>query len=49
MDETTKVLETSISKEKISKLIRNHVYGSMGMGLIPIPALFKNYTVSVQA
>ena len=37
MDETTKVLETSISKEKISKLIRNHVYGSMGVGLIPIP------------
>jgi len=37
MEETTKVLETSVSKEQISKLIRNHVYGSMGVGLIPIP------------
>jgi uncharacterized protein (DUF697 family) len=37
MEETTKAVETEISKEQISKLIRNHVYGSMGVGLIPVP------------
>ena len=37
MEETTKALETSASEEQISRLIRNHVYGSMGIGLVPIP------------
>jgi uncharacterized protein (DUF697 family) len=37
MDETSTVLETSVSKEQISKLIRHHVYGSMAVGLVPIP------------
>jgi uncharacterized protein (DUF697 family) len=37
MDETTKALETPVSSEQISKLIRHHVYGSMAVGLVPIP------------
>jgi uncharacterized protein (DUF697 family) len=37
MDETTKALETEVSEEQISKLIRHHVYGSMAVGLVPLP------------
>jgi uncharacterized protein (DUF697 family) len=37
MDETTKALETPVSNEQISKLIRHHVYASMAVGLVPIP------------
>jgi uncharacterized protein (DUF697 family) len=37
MDETTKALETNTSEEEVSKLIRHHVYGSMAIGLVPLP------------
>jgi len=37
MDKTTKAVETPVSAEQISKLIRHHVYGSMAVGLVPIP------------
>jgi uncharacterized protein (DUF697 family) len=37
MEETTKALETPVSAEQVSKLIRHHVYGSMALGLVPIP------------
>ncbi|KPA18229.1 GTPase [Candidatus Magnetomorum sp. HK-1] len=39
MDETTKAVETNVSAEQISKLIRHHVYGSMAVGLVPIPVV----------
>ena len=37
MEETTKSLETPASEEQVSRLIHNHVYGAMGVGLVPIP------------
>jgi len=37
MDETTKAVETTTSADQISKLIRHHVYGSMAIGLVPLP------------
>ncbi|MDM8550061.1 DUF697 domain-containing protein [Desulfobacterales bacterium HSG2] len=38
--ETTTVTETTaegVSKDELDRLIRHHVYGSMAVGLIPIP------------
>jgi uncharacterized protein (DUF697 family) len=38
----------TVSKEELDKLLRYHVYGTMGMGLIPIPILDFVGITSVQ-
>jgi uncharacterized protein (DUF697 family) len=38
-DKTTVVAEVSVQKDEVDRIIRYHVWGAMGIGLIPIPVV----------
>ncbi|MBD3305669.1 DUF697 domain-containing protein, partial [candidate division KSB3 bacterium] len=38
-NETSEATVTTVSQEEVSGLIRRHMWGSMGVGLIPLPMI----------